>query len=176
MTKGWRLAANRQRRRFAIGLPAFVIPGRSRPKAVAKTLVSMPEQWPCEPAVGKRGTPVKCAKMRAGPCPMMLWPAGLDRLCSAIAPQPSGMTARLDACRSSSALPPAIKKSRFLDFSNIRLMATAAFQAWQASNVRFNRSASSSRPMKTSRLSCFSPSFQARWWSPSMIMCTPWTT
>ena len=48
--------------------------------------------------------------------------------------------------------------------------------AWQASKVRFSFSASSSRPMKTSRLSCFSPSFQARWWSPSMSMCTPWMT
>ena len=32
------------------------------------------------------------------------------------------------------------------------------------------------RPMKTRRLSRFSPSFQARWWSPSRIMCTPWNT
>ena len=55
-------------------------------------------------------------------------------------------------------------------------MATAVRTAWQASKVRFSRSASSSRPMKTSRLSCFSPSFQARWWSPSMIMWTPWMT
>ncbi len=49
-------------------------------------------------------------------------------------------------------------------------------QAWQASKVRLRRSASSSRPMKTSRLSCCSSSFQARWWSPSRIMWTPCTT
>ena len=32
------------------------------------------------------------------------------------------------------------------------------------------------RPMKTRRLSRFSPSFHGRWWSPSRIMCTPWNT
>ena len=36
--------------------------------------------------------------------------------------------------------------------------------------LRCSLSVLSSRPMKTSRLSCFSPSFQGRWWSPSMIM------
>src|SRR5262249_13560052 len=37
-------------------------------------------------------------------------------------------------------------------------------------------SSGSLRPMKTMRLSRFSPSFHGRWWSPSRIMGTPWNT
>src|SRR5690606_12896394 len=51
-----------------------------------------------------------------------------------------------------------------------------AHAARHASKPRRSFSSSSSRPMKTSRVSCVSPSFHGRWWSPSTIMWTPCTT
>ncbi len=51
-----------------------------------------------------------------------------------------------------------------------------AHDAMQLSKPSRIACSGNSRPMKTMRLSRFSPSFHFRWWSPSSIMCTPWKT
>src|SRR5690606_16782263 len=103
-----------------------------------------------------------------GPCGGEQAVMGLRRLVAVV----EAMDAAVGECEDGYVVKPDCRDAMAVEIER----SDGRHQAWQASNVRFRRSASSSRPMKTRRLSCFSPSFQARWWSPSRIMCTPCTT